>query len=52
MGYDRGGEYKLPVTLEDIYVVDLKASKTGFNGVEDVLTCPRVRVYWAKNPYS
>ena len=38
MGDGRGKEYKLPVALEDIHVVDLKAFKAGFDGVEDVLT--------------
>lgn len=35
------------MTLENIDVFDLEAFKTGLDRIEDVLTDPRVRAYWA-----
>ena len=49
-GVEERKEGKLPVALENIHVVDLEAPKTGFDRVEDVLTGPRVRIYWAVDP--
>jgi len=38
------------VALEYIHVVDLEASETGFDRIEDVLKGPRVRICLAINP--
>jgi len=35
---------ELPVALEYIHVVELEASKAGFDRIEDVLTDPGVRI--------
>lgn len=39
----RREEYKLPVTLKDIHVIDLETFKTFFDRIEDVLTNEGVR---------
>jgi hypothetical protein len=41
------GEYKLPVALKDVHVVDLETFKAGLDRVENVLTALRVRIYEA-----